>query len=62
MNIRLHQQARATPAIRREIRPSLLSERARAHLDYATRSTIRKWKQRDAVEGALHRSHHLQTP
>ena len=61
MNIRLHQQARTTPAIRREIQSSSLSERALAHLYNITRSTIRKWKQRDAVDDVSHRPHHLQT-
>jgi len=61
MNIRLHQQARTTPAIRREIQSSPLSERALARLYNTTRSTIRKWKQRDAVEDASHRPHNLQT-
>ena len=61
MNIRLHQQARTTPAIRREIQSSPLSERALARLYNTTRSTIRKWKQRDAVEDASHRPHNLHT-
>jgi transposase InsO family protein len=61
MNIRLHQQARTTPAVRREIQSSPLSERALARLYNTTRSTIRKWKQRDSVEDAAHRPHHLQT-
>lgn len=55
MNIRLHQQARTTPAIRREIQSSSLSERALARLYNTTRSTLRKWKQRDAVDDASHR-------
>jgi transposase InsO family protein len=61
MNIRLHQHARTTPAIRREIQSSSLSERALARLHNTTRSTIRKWKHRDSVEDASHRPHHLQT-
>ena len=61
MNIRLHQQARTTPALRREIQSSSLSERALARLYNTTRSTLRKWKQRDAVDDASHRPHHLQT-
>ena len=61
MNIRLHQQARTTPAIRREIQSSSLSERALARLYNTTRSTIRKWKQRSTVQDASHRPHHLQT-
>jgi transposase InsO family protein len=61
MNIHLHQQARTTPAIRREIQSSSLSERALARLYNTTRSTIRKWKQRDTVNDASHRPHQLQT-
>jgi len=61
MNIRLHQQAHTTPAIRREIQSSSLSERALARLDNTTRSTIHKWTQRDTTENASHRPHQLQT-
>ena len=61
MNIRLHQQARTTPAIRREIQSSSLSERALARLYNTTRSTIRKWRKRDDVADASHRPHQLQT-
>ena len=61
MNLRLHQQARTTPARRREIQSSSLRERALARRYHTTRSTLRQWKPRDAVEDASQRPHHVQT-
>ncbi|QXP89636.1 hypothetical protein [Methylococcus capsulatus] len=44
MNIRLHQRARTTPAVRQEIQASSLSERRLARKYGITRATVRKWK------------------
>lgn len=57
MNIRLHKQARTTPAIRREIQESSLSERALAEKYGISRATVRKWRQRDSVEDNSNRPH-----
>ncbi len=48
--IALHKNARTTPAIRREIQQSTLSERALARKYNLNRATVRKWKRRDTVE------------
>ncbi|MGD9947386.1 MAG: hypothetical protein AB7U29_02780 [Desulfobulbus sp.] len=61
MKIRLHKQARTTPAIRQEIRESSLSERALAEKYGISRSTVRKWKQRQSVEDNSHRPHTIHT-
>ena len=61
MKIRLHKQARTTPAIRQEIRESSLSERALAEKYHISRSTVRKWKQRQSVEDHSHRPHAIHT-
>ncbi len=55
MKIRLHKQARTTPAIRAEIQASELSERALAEKYGISRSTVRKWKSRQSVEDNSHR-------
>lgn len=61
MKIPLHKKARATPAIRREIQASTLSERALAQQYGLNRATIRKWKNRTTQEDRSHRPHQLQT-
>jgi transposase InsO family protein len=61
MNIRLHSQARTTPAIRREIQASTLSERQLARKHGLTRTTVRKWRRRTSIEDASHRPHTLHT-
>src|SRR5512137_660532 len=61
MNIRLHNQARTTPAVRREIQASTLSDRQLARKHGLTRATVRKWRRRNAVEDASHRPHTLHT-
>jgi transposase InsO family protein len=61
MRIRLHKNARTTPAVRREIRDSELSERVLAKKHGIARTTARKWKGRDSVEDASHRPHTLHT-
>ncbi len=55
MNITLHKRARTTPAVRREIQRSELSERKPAEKYSISRSTVRKWKQRGTVEDYSHR-------
>lgn len=61
MRIRLHKNARTTPAVRQEIHQSPLSERALAKKHGVSRTTARKWKRRDSVEDASHRPHTLHT-
>jgi transposase InsO family protein len=48
--VTLHKNARTTPAIRREIQQSKLSERALARKFGLNRATVHKWKYRDTVE------------
>jgi transposase-like protein/transposase len=59
MEIRLHKNARTTPAIRKEIQQSNLSERALAQKYGISRLTVRKWKKRDSVEDRSHRPKNL---
>ncbi len=61
MNITLHKRARTTPAIRREIQQSTLSERKLAVKYGIGRDTVRKWKHRDTVEDYSHTPHNLNT-
>ena len=61
MNITLHKRARTTPAIRREIQQSTLSERKLAVKYGISRDTVRKWKNRDTVEDYSHTPHNLNT-
>jgi IS30 family transposase len=61
MNITLHKRARTTPAIRREIQQSTLSERKLAVKYGISRDTVRKWKQRDTVEDYSPAPHNLNT-
>ncbi len=61
MKVQLHKNARTTPALRREIQQSPLSERALARKYNLSRMTIRKWKQRETVDDASHRPHELHT-
>ncbi len=55
MVIRLHKNATTTPAIRREIQKSNLSERELAKKYGISRLTVRRWKKRDSVEDRSHR-------
>lgn len=57
----IHKQARTTPQLREEIRHSSLSERALAAKYNVTRSTVRKWKYREASADRSHRPHRLHT-
>jgi len=59
MEIKLHKNARTTPAIRKEIQQSSLSERALAKKYGISRSTARKWKKRDSIEDRSHRPKNL---
>ena len=59
MNIALHKRARTTPAVRREIQQSELSERKLAEKYGISRSTVRKWKYRDTAADFSHRPHNL---
>ena len=61
MIVKLHKQARTTPAIRKEIQQAsgtLAELAARYHV---TVDTIRKWKHRESVEDRPHTAHRLQT-
>jgi len=59
MEIKLHKNARTTPAIRKEIQQSSLSERALAQKYGISRSTVRKWKKRESIEDRSHRPKNL---
>ena len=50
MNIRLHKNARTTPAIRREIQAATGSDYELAEGFGVTRQTIRKWRKRTTQE------------
>jgi len=61
MIVKLHKQARTTPATRREIQQAsdTLAELAARY--NVTIDTIRKWKSRDSVDDRSHTAHRLQT-
>ena len=61
MNIRLHKNATTTPAVRKFIQESDLSERKLAKMLGITRSTVRRWKKRKSVEDRSHRPHRMKT-
>jgi hypothetical protein len=61
MKVQLQKNARTTPALRREIQQSPLSERALARKYNLSRMTVRKWKKRETLEDASHRPHPLHT-
>lgn len=61
MSSKIHSQARTTPAVRREMRQSNLSDRKLAQLYNVTRMTAKKWKQRDDPQDRPHRPHTLHT-
>jgi len=60
MNIRLHKNARSTPAIRLEIQRSTESDYALAARLGLSRDTVRKWRKRD-TQHYSHTAHQLQT-
>jgi transposase InsO family protein len=61
MIVKLHKQARTTPAIRQEIRQATGTLAELAARYNVTIDTIRKWKSRDSVEDRSHTAHRLQT-
>ncbi len=63
MNIRLHRNARTTPAIRMEIQraPSSISDRSLARKYNLRRATMGQWRKRNTVEDGSHRPHKLHT-
>lgn len=61
MNIRLHKNARTTPAIRREIQQATGSDYELAERFGVTRDTIRKWRKRTTQQDFSHTAHRLQT-
>ncbi|QND88230.1 Uncharacterized protein ChrSV_0771 [Chromobacterium vaccinii] len=61
MIVKLHKQARTTPAIRPEIRQTTGTLYELAARYNVTIYTIRKWKSRDSVEDRSHTAHRLQT-
>ncbi len=61
MKIKLHKNATTTPAIRKFIQESNLSERKLAEKFGISRLTVRRWKKRDSVEDRSHRPHRMRT-
>lgn len=59
MEIQLHKNARTTPAIRKEIQASKLSEKMLAEKYGLNRATIHKWKNRESIEDKSHRPQNL---
>ena len=59
MYVKLHQNARTTPAIRREIQASSLSGSELAARHGIGKATALKWKKRDSVEDLSHTPHHF---
>lgn len=58
---RVHAQARTTPRTRTEIKESPASQAELAERYNISRSTVRKWKERDCPEDRSHRPHKLST-
>ncbi|MDN0085246.1 IS481 family transposase [Crenobacter sp. SG2305] len=61
MIVKLHKQARTTPATRKEIQQATGTQAELAARYSVTIDTIRKWKSRDSVEDRPHTAHRLQT-
>ena len=61
MIVKLHKQARTTPAIREEIKHAVGTLAELAERFNVSIHTIRKWKQRDSVLDQPHTAHRLQT-
>jgi hypothetical protein len=61
MNIRLHRNARTTPAVRGELQASTLSTAALARQYGVCEETVAKWRKREDVQDASHCPHRLQT-
>ncbi|MEF3192667.1 MAG: IS481 family transposase, partial [Halothiobacillaceae bacterium] len=61
MIVNLHKNARTTPAVRKELRESPLSQKALARKYNLTRDTVRKWRNREDTADRSHRPHTLHT-
>jgi len=61
MKISIHKNATTTPAVRKMIQESDLSERKLAKKFGISRGTVRRWKYRDSVEDKSHRPHRMRT-
>jgi transposase InsO family protein len=61
MVIKLHKNARTTPAIRRELQAAIGSTKALARQYQLTTSTVAKWRRRSDVQDASHCPHRLNT-
>jgi len=61
MQVTLQKQARATPAIRQELRESTLPTKTLARMYNLHRNTVRKLRNRDSNEDRSHRPHRLQS-
>ncbi|MCK7583199.1 MAG: DDE-type integrase/transposase/recombinase [Chromatiales bacterium] len=61
MVMRLHKNARTTPAIRRELQASTLPTRQLAEHYGLSRQTAAKWRGRSGTEDASHRPHRFHT-
>lgn len=59
MILKLHKNARTTPAIRRELRESDLPQKALTQKYNLSRTTVRKWQTRDDTDDRSHRPHTL---
>ncbi len=61
MVVTLHKNARTTPAIRKELRESTLSQKELARRYNLTRDTVRKWQNREDGADRSHRPDTLHT-
>jgi transposase InsO family protein len=61
MHLKLHKNARTTPAIRAELHASTDTHEALAKRYGLSISTVRKWRKRDEVHDRSHTAHRLQT-
>jgi transposase InsO family protein len=63
MNLRLHKNARTTPAVRAEIQaaPASVTTESLAVRYGVHPNTVRKWRRRTTVEDRSHRAHNLQS-
>lgn len=61
MNIQLHQNARTTPAIRRELQaqPPSVTDKELAEAYGLNRHTVAKWRRREGTQDGSHRPHTL---
>jgi len=59
MNLKLHKNARTTPAIRLELQASSLPTRVLARSYHLNRGTVNKWRKRTTTQDTSHRPHHI---